>query len=184
MENLNFSFLVVTHDRRFLERVSNRIIELNKRYPEGYFGNEGNYTEFLEKREDLFNSQAQRESTVANQVRREIEWLRRGPKARQTKQQARIDRAGELMGELGDLKFRNSQGKNVDIDFSGSERQTQRLVAAEKVVKSLGGRKLFGPLDLLLTPGDKLGLLGENGSGKSTFLKMLAGEIQPDSGTV
>jgi ATP-binding cassette subfamily F protein uup len=164
METLNFSFLVVTHDRRFLEQVSNRVIELNKGYPEGYFSNEGNYSQFLEKRDNLFNSQAQREDTVANLVRREIEWLRRGPKARQTKQQARIDRAGELMGELGELKY--------------------RLVAVDKAVKSLGGRKLFGPLDLLLTPGDKLGLLGENGSGKSTLLKMLAGEIQPDSGTV
>jgi ATP-binding cassette subfamily F protein uup len=184
METLNFSFLVVTHDRRFLEQVSNRVIELNKGYPEGYFSNEGNYSQFLEKRDNLFNSQAQREDTVANLVRREIEWLRRGPKARQTKQQARIDRAGELMGELGELKYRNSQGKNVDIDFSGSDRQTKRLVAVDKAVKSLGGRKLFGPLDLLLTPGDKLGLLGENGSGKSTLLKMLAGEIQPDFGTV
>ncbi len=184
METLQFSFLVVTHDRRFLERVSNRIIELNKRYPEGFFGNEGNYTQFLEKREDLFNSQAQRESTVANQVRREIEWLRRGPKARQTKQQARIDRAGDLMGELGELEYRNSQGKSVDIDFSGSQRQTQRLVAASKITKSLGGRKLFGPLDLLLTPGDKLGLLGENGSGKSTLLKIFSGETQPDTGTL
>jgi ATP-binding cassette subfamily F protein uup len=184
METLDFSFLVVTHDRRFLEQVSNRVIELNKGYPEGYFSNEGNYSQFLEKRDNLFNSQAQREDTVANLVRREIEWLRRGPKARQTKQQARIDRAGELMGELGELKYRNSQGKNVDIDFSGSERQTKRLVAVDKAVKSLGGRKLFGPLNLLLTPGDKLGLLGENGSGKSTLLKMLAGEVQPDSGTV
>ena len=154
METLNFAFLVVTHDRRFLERVSNRVIELNKRYPEGYFSSPGNYSQFLEKRENLFNSQAQRESTVANTVRREIEWLRRGPKARQTKQQARIDRAGDLMDELGELKYRNSQGKSVDIDFSGSERQTKRLVAADKVVKSLGGRKLFGPLDLLLTPGE------------------------------
>ncbi len=184
MENLNFAFLVVTHDRRFLERVSNRVIELNKRYPEGFFANNGNYTQFLEKREDLFNSQERHEDTAANLVRREIEWLRRGPKARQTKQQARIDRAGELMGELDELRFRNSQGKSVDIDFTGSERQTRRLVAASKVVKTLSGRKLFGPLDLLLTPGDKLGLLGENGSGKSTLLKLLAGELQPDSGTV
>ena len=184
MENLNFAFLVVTHDRRFLERVSNRIIELNKRYPEGFFANAGNYTEFLEKREDLFNSQAKHEDTAANLVRREIEWLRRGPKARTVKQQARIDRAGDLMEELDELKFRNAQGKSVDIDFTGSDRQTRRLVAASKVTKSLGGRKLFGPLDLLLTPGDKLGLLGENGSGKSTLLKLLVGEMQPDSGTV
>ncbi|HVZ80261.1 MAG TPA: ABC-F family ATP-binding cassette domain-containing protein [bacterium] len=184
LEELEFAFLVVTHDRRFLERVTNRVIELNKRYPEGYFSSPGNYTQFLEKREELFNSQSQRESTVANLVRREIEWLRRGPKARQTKQQARIDRAGDLMGELDDLKFRNAQGKNVDIDFTGSDRQTQRLVAASHIAKGFGGRKLFGPLDLLLTPGDKLGLLGENGSGKSTLLKILAGESQPDSGTL
>ena len=184
MENLSFAFLVVTHDRRFLESVSNRIIELNKRYPEGYFTNNGNYTQFLEKREDLFSSQAKHEDTAANLARREIEWLRRGPKARTTKQQARIDRAGDLMEELDELKYRNAQGKSVDIDFTGSDRQTRRLVAASKVVKSLGGRRLFGPLDLLLTPGDKLGLLGENGSGKSTLLKLLAGEMQPDSGTV
>ena len=184
METVGFSFLVVTHDRRFLEKISNRLIELNKRYPEGYFSNTGNYTQFLEKREELFNSQAQRESTVANLVRREIEWLRRGPKARQTKQQARIDRAGNLMGELDELKFRNSQGRNVDINFSGSDRQTRRLVAVEKATKSMGGRKLFGPLGLLMTPGDKLGLLGENGSGKTTLLKMLAGQLAPDSGSV
>ncbi|MGH7740050.1 MAG: ABC-F family ATP-binding cassette domain-containing protein [bacterium] len=184
METLTFSFLVVTHDRRFLERVSNRIIELNKQYPEGYFSSPGNYSQFLEKRDNLFNSQARHEDTVANTVRREIEWLRRGPKARQTKQQARIDRAGDLMGELDELKYRNSQGKTVDIDFSGSGRQTKRLVAADKVVKSLGGRKLFGPLDLLMTPGDKLGLLGANGSGKSTLLKILAGQLPPDSGTL
>ena len=184
MQNLTLSFLVVTHDRRFLEYVSNRVIELNKRYPEGFFGSEGNYSKFLEKRENLFNSQAKHEDTVANTVRREIEWLSRGPKARQTKQQARIDRAGDLMDELGELKYRNDQNKNVDIDFSGSGRQTQRLVAASNVTKSLGGRKLFGPLNLLMTPGDKLGLLGENGSGKSTLLKLLAGEVHPDHGTV
>ncbi|HUO58657.1 MAG TPA: ABC-F family ATP-binding cassette domain-containing protein [bacterium] len=184
MENLEFSFLVVTHDRRFLEKVSNRVIELNKRYPEGYFTNNGHYTDFLEKREDLFATQAKHEDTAANLVRREIEWLRRGPKARQTKQQARIDRAGELMGELDELRWRNSQGKSVNIDFAGSERQTKRLVSVEKVSKSLGGKKLFGPLDLLLTPGDKLGLLGENGSGKSTLLKLIAGVLPPDSGQV
>ncbi len=184
LQSLRFPFLVVTHDRRFLERVTHRVIELNPRYPEGHFTCEGNYSRFLEKREDLFAAQGRREDSTANRVRREIEWLRRGAKARQTKQQARIDRAGILIGELDELKYRNSQGRNVDIDFSGSERQTKRLVEAAGVSKTLGGRKLFGPLDLLLTPGDKLGLLGENGSGKSTLLKLLAGEIKPDSGTL
>lgn len=183
LSGLRFPFLVVTHDRRFLERTTNRVIELNKRYPEGYFSCEGNYSKFLEKREELFDAQASREDSVANRVRREIEWLRRGPKARQTKQQARIDRAGELMDELGELRYRNAQGRNMDIDFSGSQRQTKRLVSVEKAGKTLGGRLLFSNLDLLLTPGDKLGLLGENGSGKTTLLRMLAGEIDPDTGS-
>src|SRR5208282_19681 len=110
LNTLNFPFLVVTHDRRFLERVTDRVIELNKRYPEGYFSSKGNYSRFLENREALFAVQASREDSVRNIVRGEIEWLRKGPKARTTKQQARIDRAGDLMGELGELEFRNAQG--------------------------------------------------------------------------
>jgi ATP-binding cassette subfamily F protein uup len=184
MSGLDFSFLVVTHDRRFLERVTNRIVELNKQYKEGFFSCEGNYSRFLEKREELFNAQAQRESSVANIVRREIEWLRRGPKARSTKQQARIDRAGDTMDELAELKWRNAQGKAMDIDFAASQRSTRRLVEFIKVDKALGGRHLFGPLDLMLRPGAKLGLLGENGSGKSTLLKLLSGKLEPDSGTI
>ena len=178
------AFLMVTHDRELLERVCNRVIELNKRYPEGFFSVEGPYSRFLEKREELFSGQATREASVANVVRQEIEWLRRGPKARGTKQQARIDRAGELMGELDELKWRNAQGKSVEIDFSGSARSTKRLAECFHVVLSRGGRKLFGPLDLLLAPGSKLGLLGPNGSGKSSFLKLLAGDLEPDSGLV
>jgi ATP-binding cassette subfamily F protein uup len=184
LSGLSFSFLVVTHDRRFLERVSNRVIELNKRYPEGHFSSPGNYSRFLENREALFSAQAAQEDSVRNVVRGEIAWLRRGAKARTTKQQARIDRAGELMGELSELEYRNAQGRAADIDFSASERRTRRLVETAGAVKSLGGRKLFGPLDLHLGPGDKLGLLGENGSGKSTLLKLLSGELAPDAGSV
>ena len=184
LSDLAFSFLVVTHDRRFLERVCNRVIELNKRYPEGHFSSPGNYSRFLENREDLFNAQAAREDSLRNIVRREIEWLRRGAKARSTKQKARIDRAGELIQDLGELSYRNAQTRAVDIDFTGSDRRSKSLVEAVKVGKSLGGRRLFGPLDLRLGPGDKLGLLGENGSGKSTLLKILSGRLKPDSGAV
>ncbi len=184
LSGLRFSYLVVTHDRRFLERVTNRIIELNKRYAEGHLSSAGNYSRFLEKREALFANQEARQDSLQNTVRGEIEWLRKGPKARTTKQQARIDRAGDLMGELAELKSRNEQGRAADIDFSGSERRTKRLVSAVKVEKSLGGRRLFGPLDLTLRPGDKLGLLGENGSGKSTLLRILAGQLAPDAGTL
>jgi ATP-binding cassette subfamily F protein uup len=88
------------------------------------------------------------------------------------------------MDELAELKWRNSQGKAMDIDFANSERSTRRLVEFIKVSKALGGRHLFGPLELMLRPGAKLGLLGENGSGKSTLLKMLAGKMEADSGTI
>ena len=184
LSGLTFSFLVVTHDRRFLERVSNRVIELNKRYAQGHFSSSGNYSRFLENREALFSAQAAREDSVRNIVRGEIAWLRRGPKARTTKQQARIDRAGELIDELSELKYRNAQGRASEIDFSSSDRRTKRLVEASKIDKTLGGRKLFGPLDLTLRPGDKLGLIGANGSGKSTLLRLLAGQLAPDSGTL
>jgi ABC transport system ATP-binding/permease protein len=184
LSGLRFSYMVVTHDRRFLERVTNRIIELDKRYPEGHFSTPGNYSQFLEKRQEFLDNQEATEASLTNTVREEIRWLRRGAKARTTKQQARIDRAGELIEDLAELKFRNAQGKAADIDFTGSDRQTRRLIEGLHIEKSMGGRKLFGPLDIRLAPGDKLGLLGENGSGKSTLLKILAGTLQPDAGVM
>ena len=184
LSGLTFSFLVVTHDRSFLERVCNRVIELDKRYPGGYFSSTGNYSRFLENRETFLDAQASREDSVRNIVRGEIEWLRKGPRARTTKQKARIDRAGRLIGELSELEYRNAQGRAAVIDFMSGDRQANRLVNAIGVSKTLGGRRLFGPLDLALRPGDKLGLIGENGSGKTTLLKMLAGTLPPDTGTV
>jgi ABC transport system ATP-binding/permease protein len=184
LSELSFPFLVVTHDRRFLQRVCNRIIELNKQYEDGHFSSKGNYADFLEKREELFQLQRTAEVKLANTVRGEIEWLRKGPKARTTKQTARIDRAHEMIGELSELKYRNAQGRATEIDFLGIERASKMLVRAKGLVMSRGGRRLFGPLDLQLGPGDKLGLLGENGSGKSTLLKLLAGELEPDAGEI
>ena len=182
LSGLKGSFLVVTHDRAFLERVANRVIELDASYPGGHFSCAGRYSDFLEQREALLDAQRSREESLRNTVRREIEWLRRGAKARATKQQARIDRAGELVEELGELEFRNSRDRAARIDFADGERRTRRLVDLLKAAKSMGGRRLFGPLDLSLGPGDKLGLIGDNGSGKSTLLKVLAGELPLDAG--
>ncbi len=184
MSGLDFAFLTITHDRSFLERVCNRVVELNKRYEDGHFSSQGNYSDFLEKREELFSHQATLQQTMQNTVRGEIAWLRKGPKARTTKQQARIDRAGEMISDLAELKFRNAQVRATEIDFDATERKSKSLVRCLGVEKSMGGKKLFGPLDLMLSPGDKLGLLGENGSGKSTLLKMIAGTLAPDKGTM
>ncbi len=184
ISDFKFPFLVVTHDRRFLERVTNRVIELNKRYPAGHFSSAGNYSKFLENREAFFDAQASREDSVRNIVRGEIAWLRRGARARMTKQKAHIERAGELINELSELEYHNAQNRTAGIDFTAGDRQANRLIHAVKIEKSLGGRKLFGPLDLTLGPGEKLGLLGGNGSGKTTLLKMLAGQMQQDCGTL
>jgi ATP-binding cassette subfamily F protein uup len=184
IEAFSFPFLVVTHDRRFLERVTNRVIELNKRYPAGHFSSAGNYSRFLENREAFFDAQASREDSLRNVVRGEIAWLRKGPRARTTKQKARIDRAGNMIEELSELEYHNAQGRAAGLDFNAGDRQANRLIHAVKIEKTLGGRKLFGPLDLTLSPGEKLGLLGGNGSGKSTLLKMLAGQLATDAGTL
>ncbi len=180
----SFAFLVVTHDRRFLERSCNRVIELDRRYPEGHLSSAGNYSKFLENREIFLDAQAAREDSLRNIVRTEIEWLRRGARARMTKQKAHIDRAGGLISELGELEFRNAQGRATVIDFTAGDRQGNRLVTAAGITAERGGRRLFGPLDIALKPGDKLGLLGSNGSGKTTLLNMLAGRVPPDSGTL
>ncbi|MDA8242592.1 MAG: ABC-F family ATP-binding cassette domain-containing protein [Elusimicrobia bacterium] len=184
LDGVKFSFLVVTHDRRFLERVCNRLIELDRRYPQGHLSSAGNYSRFLENREIFLDAQASREDSLRNIVRGEIEWLRKGPKARTTKQKARIDRAGRLMQDLSELEYRNAQGRATVIDFLAGDRQANRLVDARGVSKTLGGRKLFQGLDLALRPGDKVGLIGANGSGKTTLLKLLAGTLPPDSGAV
>ncbi|MBI4346948.1 MAG: ABC-F family ATP-binding cassette domain-containing protein [Elusimicrobia bacterium] len=184
LSRLDFSYLVVTHDRRFLERVTNRVIELNRRYPEGHFSSPGNYSDFLERREAYFAAREAREESLRNTVRGEIAWLRRKPGAQMKKGQARVDRAGELISELGELSSRNAAGRTAEIDFTAGGKESARLIELFGVDKTLGGRALFRGLDLRLGPGDKLGLLGENGSGKTTLLRLLAGESSPDAGSV
>lgn len=108
----------------------------------------------------------------------------RGPKARTTKQKARIDRAGELIEDLKELEYRNAQDRAATIDFSSSERQTKRLIETKEISKTRVVEKPSGLLDLSLGKGDKLGLLGGNGSGKSTLLKILGGHLAADAGTI
>ncbi|MFN9299832.1 MAG: ABC-F family ATP-binding cassette domain-containing protein, partial [Acidobacteriota bacterium] len=179
----NFACVLISHDRQFLENTATHVAELNAVYPEGMFRVEGNYTKFLERREQYFDAERRRKEGLEAVVRREVAWLGRKAKARTRKAQARINSAQALIGELKEMEERE-RVETATIDFTSSQRQTKRLIEAEGVRKELGGKVLFDGLKLVLTPGIKLGIVGANGSGKSTLLKILRGEMAPDAGTV
>lgn len=181
--------LMVSHDRRFLENTVNRVIELAPVYPEGSFQVRGTYSDFLEKKTEYLLQRQHLEDRLANKVRRETEWLRRGPKARTTKARYRIDEAGRLQDELGDVRKKNRSLGKVQITFDGTGRKTKKLLSAEGLAKGFQGSQLFADLNLTLTPGLRLGLLGRNGSGKSTLMQILAAAgredgLKPDHGTI
>ncbi len=177
------AFVVVSYDRYFLENTAQRMLELNRIYSEGLLATDGTYSEFLVKRDHLLENEAAYQETLANLVRREVEWLRRGPKARATKAKARIDNAAKLIEELEESRDRGRVGA-ARIDFTASDRKTKRLWSGKGLRKRFGDRPIVDDLDLLLTAGTRLGILGPNGSGKTTLLRMIVGEIAPDAGTI
>ena len=183
LSNAAFASVVVSHDRYFLDTVVNDVAEIDRAYPGGLFRVEGRYSQFLEKKEQFLLGQSNRQEALANRVQREVEWLRRGAKARTGKSKARIDNATRLMRELSDLETRTAKGV-TQIDFTGTDRRTKRLLSVENISKDLGGRTLFRDLSFTLSPGTRLGLLGLNGAGKTTLLRILSGELGPDSGAV
>ena len=178
-----FACVAVSHDRYFLENVATEMAELNRTYPDGLLRVSGSYTRFLEKKEEFLHAQSKRQEALENLVHREIEWLRRGAKARTRKSRARIDKAGELMGELADLNARRRSGAAL-IDFSATDRKTKRLIELENVSCEMGGRTLFAGLNFVITAGIRLGLVGPNGSGKTSLLRLLRGETVPTSGEI
>lgn len=169
------SILMVTHDRYFLNRVTNRIFELDKGSLYSY---EGNYEVFLEKKAEREALAVQNEEKRQNILRRELAWLRRGAKARTTKQKARIDRIEQLQEQKQPVQ----QG---ELDFAiGSKRLGKKVIEVKEIAKSYEGRTLVDQFSYLLTPGERLGIIGPNGTGKSTLLNMLAGRIAPDQGEI
>lgn len=178
-----FACVVVSHDRYFLENVATEMAELNRTYPDGLLRVSGPYSRFLEKKEEFLHAQSKRQEALENLVHREIEWLRRGAKARTRKSKARIDKAGELMGELADLNARTRSGTTL-IDFSATDRKTKRLIELENVSCEVGNRKLFTGLNFVITAGIRVGLVGPNGSGKTSLLRLLRGESAPAEGEV
>lgn len=178
--------IFVTHDRAFLESVATRIVEISSAYKGHMFAVRGNYTEFLRRKEEFLDSQAKVEQVLSNQVRKDLEWLSRGPQGRQTKAKGRIDSSHDRIAELAQVRARNMAAARggANLDFNASGRRTRKLLEAKGLTKSLGGKRLFTNLDVLLTPGQCVGLLGPNGSGKTTLIRILTGQLEPDEGTI
>lgn len=183
LANSNFATLIITHDRLFLQRVSTKIFDLDPRNANSLLVINGDYLQYLEAKDLLMKGQEAREQALKNTLRRETEWLRRGAKARLTKQQARIDRAGDLKEEVADISARNL-AKKVKIEFKETERTPQKLLAAESISKAYNGKVLFEDFTYLVNPKTRLALLGDNGTGKSTLIRLLLGTENPDSGTI
>jgi ATP-binding cassette subfamily F protein uup len=187
LASARFATVTVTHDRLFLQRVANRILELDRRNAGGLLDVAGDYATYLDRKNQAMATQEQREQVLRNTLRRETEWLRRGPAARTTKQEARIQRAGALADEVAALSARN-QVRSVDLDFQGrgegTRKNPRRLMEARQIGKRYGERLVFQGIDLFVGPGTRLGLLGPNGCGKSTLLRVLTGQEEPTTGEV
>jgi ATP-binding cassette subfamily F protein uup len=179
----SFAFVVVTHDRYFLENVANEVVELNRMYSDGLLRVKGSYSKFLETREAYVEYQQRAQESLRNRVRTEIEWLRRGPKARATKAKARIDNAQAMIAQLADSESR-TRTTSAGISFDATDRQTKRLIELDEVAVTLGGREILRDVSVGLFAGMKLGLVGPNGAGKTTLLRAMTGDLPASAGTV
>jgi ABC transport system ATP-binding/permease protein len=183
LQNASFACVVVSHDRYFLENVADHMVELDRAYEDGFLRVNGNYSHFLEAKEQYLHAQGKRQEALENLVHTEIEWLRRGPKARATKSKSRIEKAHSMIGELADLNNRTRTAA-AKIDFSASNRQTKQLIGLDGITYAIGGRTLFRNINFTLQSGMRVGLVGPNGSGKTTLLRLLRGEILPSAGKI
>ena len=169
------ALLLITHDRYFLDRVTNRILEIDRGDLYTY---SGNYSYYLEKKADSEESAASSQRKHAGVLRRELEWLKRGPKARSTKQKARIDRIHEMQGQ----QFKQTQGK-VEITTAG-RRIGKKVIELSHISKSFGDKLLIQDFTYEFNPEDRVGIIGGNGAGKSTLMNLITGRIHPDGGSI
>ncbi len=183
LRDASYACVVVSHDRYFLENVANEMVELNRAYEDGALRAKGNYSKFLEAKEEYLHAQKKRQESLENRVHTELAWLRRGPKARATKAKARIGKAHEMISELAEMNAR-TRTSSAEFDFSHTNRKTKQLITLEGVSHDLGGRTLFKDIQFSVTSGLRVGLVGPNGSGKTTLLRLLQGEIKTESGKI
>lgn len=169
------SLIMITHDRYFLDRVSNRIIELDKGR---LFSYDGNYSTFLEKKMERLALESSMEEKRQNLIRKELAWVKRGAKARTTKQKARLQRFDELVN-----KDTYTPDEKMDISV-GSTRLGKKIIEMHHISKKFDDKVLIDDLDYTIARTDRIGIIGKNGMGKSTLIKILNGEILPDSGNI
>lgn len=179
----NLATLTVTHDRLFLENTSDYIFDLDRKNPDGLIKHQGSYADFLDLKNSLLEAQKTLESAQKNILRRETAWLRRGAKARQTKQKARIERAHDLKDEVKELSDMNRDRK-LNVQFKEVERSPKKIIEAIEISKNFEGRYLFKDFSFILGPKTRIGLVGSNGCGKSTLIRTLIGQVEPDTGSV
>jgi ABC transport system ATP-binding/permease protein len=184
LQNADFAFVLISHDRFILENTCNSIMDLDRRYKKGHLKVQGNYSKFLQDQEKYLNDQRVEELTLSNKVRREIDWLRHGPKARTTKAQYRIDKAYDMIDDLAQLKQRNNLPTEASINFEAGNRRSKKLLHARGISKTMGSKILFKDFELFLSPGMKIGIMGANGSGKSSLINILRGQLEADLGEV
>ena len=169
------SLLMITHDRYFLDRVTNRILELDKGR---LFSYEGNYTLFLEKKMERLQLESSMEDKRQNLIRNELKWVKRGARARTTKQKARLLRFDELVN-----REVIKEDEKIDISVASS-RLGKKIIEIKNISKSFDGKKVIDDLEYTLARTDRIGIIGKNGLGKSTLINILNGKLQPDSGTI
>lgn len=174
------ALLLVTHDRYFLDRVTNRIIEIDRGRVQSFTGN---YAKYLEKRQEQEERQAVEAQKLKQMARRELEWLRRGPKARTSKAKARIDRANEVIQQSRQAASEIAEKRSLDIAFE-SNRLGKKILGLTDVTKRYGDKTVVNQFSYQFKRGDKIGIIGANGAGKTTLLEIIGGRLQPDSGKV
>lgn len=185
VRQLTTTVIYITHDRRFLENTATRIIELSAAYPGGAFESRGNYTEFIKRKEAFLNAQLAAQTSIASKVRRDTAWLNQGIQGRQTRNKTQVQAAAKRREELQDTIDRNqATSRTANFAFQATNRQTTKLLVLEDVAKSMGDKRLFDSLNLTVSPKQRIGLLGVNGSGKTTLMRLMSGDLLPDSGAI
>ena len=177
------ALILVTHDRYFLDRVTNRILELERGALQSFTGN---YRKYLEKKQQQEDRRAVEAQTLKQMARRELEWLRRGPKARTSKSKARVDRAEELQQLSRQAQGELAARQPGDIAFAalGSSRLGRKILSLEGIRKSYDDNVVIKDFSHQFKRGDRIGLIGANGSGKTTLLEIISGRLKPDAGIV